>query len=92
MVKREEGVGGSQHRGAGEDGGADRRLAEAVVRQLIAAIEASGETPYAIAKRSGISKSTLSKFLGGTRPNLTIETLAKLCVQLGLTIQLERER
>jgi transcriptional regulator with XRE-family HTH domain len=79
----------SRPSGGGEEVDEGRKLADAIVHQLIEAIEASGETPYALAKRSGVSPSTLSKFLGGTRPNLTIETLAKLCIELGLTIRLE---
>jgi DNA-binding Xre family transcriptional regulator len=92
MMKKADNKRGELDRTRDGEGAQDaaNQIAGSLIKDLIAAIEASGTTPYAIAKRSGISKSTLSKFLLGTRPNLTIDTIAKLCVHLGLTIKLER--
>ena len=63
-------------------------LATYVVLKLKEAIEQSGSSAYMIAKRTGISESTMSKFLSGEKQNLTIETLTKLCVDLGLIVML----
>lgn len=72
-----------------EKEGRGEAIESAIVEQVRAAIEGSGLTMYALARESGISQSTLSKFLSGSRPNLTIETLAKLCDALGLVVRLE---
>jgi len=85
----------------GKDGAADRvvafvdRNAQAealetyIVLQLKEGIERSGLTGYALAKRTGLAQSTVSKFLNGEQMNLTIETLARLCVELDLIVLLE---
>jgi DNA-binding phage protein len=72
-----------------EKEGRSEAIETAIIDQVRAAIEGSGRTMYALAAESGISQSTLSKFLSGSRPNLTIETLAKLCDALGLVVRLE---
>ena len=46
----------------------------------------------AIEKRTGVTQSYLSKLMKGERGNLTIETLAKLAVELGMTVRLEPAR
>ena len=53
--------------------------------QLRAAIENYGKTQYAIAKATGISKSTLSRFMSGERglPMKTLDRLAD-CLDLNL--------
>jgi transcriptional regulator with XRE-family HTH domain len=50
-----------------------------VTGQLRAKIKASGETGYALAKRSGVSQATLSRFLRGAAiDGPTLDTLAAL--------------
>jgi DNA-binding Xre family transcriptional regulator len=60
-----------------------------VVLQVKEAIANSGLTGYALAQRTGLSQSAISKFLSGSRLNLTIDTLARLCAELGLVLRLE---
>src|ERR1700753_3574152 len=67
-------------------------IVEAIVSTLQAAIEAAGVSRYEIAKRTGITQSLLSRLVNGERPNVTIETLAKLAVELGLTVRVERPK
>jgi len=62
-----------------------------IVLQLKEAIERSGLTGYALAKRTGVAQSTISKFLSGEQMNLTIETLAKLCVEVGAVVRLDQK-
>lgn len=56
-----------------------------ISEQLKAAIEASGESKYAIAKASGVKQPTLSKFTMGGR-GLHIESVDALCEYLGLEL------
>jgi DNA-binding Xre family transcriptional regulator len=63
-------------------------LATYIVLQLKEAIARSGFTAYAISKRTGISQSAITKFLNGEKLNLTIDTLTKLCADLGLIVML----
>lgn len=58
-----------------------RKLSE----QLRHAIETCGESRYAIAKATGISESTLSRFISGER-GLPMKTLDRLGEYLGLEI------
>ena len=67
-------------------------LATYIVLQLKEAIANSGSSAYAIAKRSNVSESSISKFIRGEKPNLTLDTLAKLCVDLGLVVMLVPKR
>lgn len=52
------------------------------------AVNASGETPYAIAKGAGVNRSQLSRLLSGER-GLNSETIEKLADYLGLRITIE---
>jgi transcriptional regulator with XRE-family HTH domain len=54
--------------------------------QLRQAIANSGMTRYAIAKRTGISEATLSRFVTGTRAGLSMQALDALGECLGLKI------
>jgi DNA-binding Xre family transcriptional regulator len=63
-------------------------LATYIVLQLKEAIGRSGSSAYAIAKRTGVSESAIGKFLSGEKLNLTLETLTKLCADLGLVVML----
>jgi predicted XRE-type DNA-binding protein len=67
-------------------------MVESVLTTLRAAIENAEISRYAIEKRTGVTQSYLSKLMKGERGNLTIETLAKLAVELGLMVQLEPAR
>lgn len=64
-----------------------RRLTE-LIR---AAIETSDLTPYEIAKRSGVDKASLSRFIAGDR-SLSLESIEKLAPELGLEITAKRTR
>jgi hypothetical protein len=55
--------------------------------QLRAAIEASDSTFYRIAKDAAVNWSALQRFVDGTRPDIHISTVDKLCEQLGLELQ-----
>ena len=59
--------------------------------QIRRAVEACGQTPYAIAKTTGISKSTLSRFLSDKR-GLPMKTLDLLADHLDLNIVLGKEK
>jgi predicted XRE-type DNA-binding protein len=63
-------------------------MVESILTTLRAAIENADISRYAIEKRKGVTQSYLSKLMKGERGNLTIETLAKLAVELGLTVRL----
>ena len=67
-------------------------MVESILTKLRAAIEAAEISRYAIEKRTGVTQSYLSKLMKGERGNLTIETLAKLAVELELTVRLEPAR
>jgi transcriptional regulator with XRE-family HTH domain len=54
--------------------------------QLRQAIAQSGMTRYEIAKRTGVSEATLSRFYTGTRPGLSMQALDALGECLGLKI------
>ena len=50
-----------------------------------AAIRASDETPYAIAKGAKVARSQLSRLLSG-ESGMTVDTLERVAVYLGLQI------
>lgn len=52
------------------------------------AIRASNETPYAIAKGSGVARSQLSRLLSG-ESGLSVESIERLADYLGLRITIE---
>ena len=58
--------------------------------QLRAAIKAKDATLYRIAKDSDVDWGTLQRFLDGTRPNIRIETVDKLCEYLGLELRVKK--
>ncbi|MFH1919216.1 MAG: helix-turn-helix domain-containing protein [Planctomycetota bacterium] len=60
--------------------------------QLRAAIEASEETYYRIAKDAEVDWGTLQRFVDGRRPNIRIDTVDKLCEQLGLELRPKKGR
>jgi hypothetical protein len=59
--------------------------------QLRRAIEAEDVTLYRIAKDADVDWGTLKRFLDGTRPNVRIDTVDKLCEELGLELQPEKK-
>jgi hypothetical protein len=59
----------------------------AISDQLRAEIQAQDVTLYRIAKDSDVDWGTLQRFLDGTRPNIHIETVEKLCEYFGLELQ-----
>jgi transcriptional regulator with XRE-family HTH domain len=56
-----------------------------VIAQLKAAIDASGMTRYALAKRSGVTQAQLSRFMAGKR-TLGLPAVEKICAVLRLTL------
>lgn len=57
-----------------------------ISEQLKSAISEYGDTPYALAKASGVSQAALSRFINGER-GLTLDSVEKLCEVLGLELQ-----
>jgi DNA-binding Xre family transcriptional regulator len=55
--------------------------------QLRAAIEAADATFYRIAKNANVNWSALQRFVDGSRPDIRISTVDKLCESLGLELQ-----
>jgi len=53
-----------------------------------AAVKASDQTPYAIAKGAGVARSQLSRLMSGER-GLNTDTIEKLAGHLGLRITIE---
>ena len=58
-----------------------------ISRQLRAAINASDATLYRIAKNAVVDWGTLQRFLDGSRPNIRIDTIDRLCEELGLELR-----
>ena len=54
--------------------------------QLREAIETAGATRYEIAKVSGVSQSTLSRFILRQRPGLSFDAMDRVGLALGLSI------
>jgi transcriptional regulator with XRE-family HTH domain len=54
--------------------------------QLRDAIEKAGVSRYEISKATGVSQSTLSKFVLGTRPGLSFDAMDRIGEFLGLVI------
>jgi transcriptional regulator with XRE-family HTH domain len=53
-----------------------------------AAVKASDQTPYAIAKGANVARSQLSRLLSG-ESGMTVDTLERLADHLGLRIVIE---
>ncbi len=56
-----------------------------IADQLLAAIQASGETHYAIGKRAGLAPDQIDRFVSGER-DIRLSTAAKIAQALGLTL------
>lgn len=54
--------------------------------QLRAAIDGADVTLYRIAKDAQVDWGTIQRFVDGTRPNIRIDTIEKLCEYLGLEL------
>ena len=59
----------------------------AVSVQLRAAIEKADASLYRIAQDADVDWGMLRYFLDGTRPNIRIDTVDRLCEQLGLELR-----
>ncbi len=57
-----------------------------ITEQLRAYIENSGQTRYQIAKETGVSQASLSRFVSGARPTLSMTSLDALAQHLGLQL------
>ncbi len=60
--------------------------------RLRAAIDAADVTLYRIAKDASVDWGTIQRFMDGTRPNIRIDTLERLCEYLGLDLQPKKKR
>jgi hypothetical protein len=63
-----------------------------VSNQLRAAIKQADATLYRIAKDADVDWGMLRYFLDGTRANIRIDTVDKLCECLGLELQPKKNR
>lgn len=61
-----------------------------IVEQLRQAVQASGQTPYALAKLAGIDRAALGRFVHRER-GLTLDSAASLCTVLGLELRRVRK-
>ena len=59
-----------------------------LTKAIAAAVKASNQTPYAIAKGAGVARSQLSRLLSGER-GMTTDTIERLADYLGLRITIE---
>jgi len=59
-----------------------------LTKAIAAAVKASDQTPYAIAKGAGVARSQLSRLLSGER-GMSTETIERLADYLGLQITIE---
>ena len=62
-----------------------------LTKAIRAAVKASEQTPYAIAKSAGVARSQLSRLLSGER-GLNSETIERLADFLGLEIVIRPKR
>ena len=63
-----------------------------ISNQLQAAIKLRDATLYRIAKDAAVDWGTLQRFLDGSRPNIRIDTVDRLCEGLGLELQPKKSR
>ena len=59
-----------------------------LTKAIAAAVKASDQTPYAIAKGAGVARSQLSRLLSGER-GMTTDTIERLADYLELRITIE---
>jgi transcriptional regulator with XRE-family HTH domain len=59
-----------------------------LTKAISAAVRASDQTPYAIAKGAGVARSQLSRLMSGER-GLNTDTIERLAEYLGLRITIE---
>ncbi len=57
-----------------------------ISKQLRDAIESKDVTLYRISRDAEVDWGTLQRFLDGSRPNIRIDTVDKLCEYLGLEL------
>ena len=66
--------------------------AAGIINKLIEAIEAAkarGITHYQLSQRTGIPQSTLSRLMRRERGSLKVETVEKLCRELGFELEIQ---
>jgi plasmid maintenance system antidote protein VapI len=59
-----------------------------LTKAIASAVNASDQTPYAIAKGAGVARSQLSRLMSGER-GLNTDTIERLADYLGLQITIE---
>jgi transcriptional regulator with XRE-family HTH domain len=59
--------------------------------QLREAIEKAGVSRYELSKKTGVSQSTLSKFILGQRPGLSFDALDRIGQELGLVLVVKKK-
>jgi len=63
-----------------------------VSESLRRAIRARGETHYRISRESGVDTKVIDRFVSGERPNITAQTIDRLCHYLGLELRRKKRR
>lgn len=65
-----------------------------IIERLIQEIqraEAKGVTRYQLSQRTGIQQSTLSRLMNRERESLKVETVEKLCEELGFVLDMRKK-
>ena len=63
-----------------------------ISEQLRETVERCGETHYRIGKEADVDISVVDRFVSGERPNITAQTIDRLCDYLGLELCSKRPR
>ena len=71
---------------------AAKAMKRAVVRHLSAAMQAQGMTQAELARRMGTSAAAVHRLLDRDETGLTLATLARACVALGVSLGITRLR
>lgn len=64
-----------------------------IIERLIRAVENAerrGVTRYQLSQRTGIPQSTLTRLMNRERDSLKIETVERLCLELGFTLRMQK--
>ncbi len=63
-----------------------------VSERLRQTIQASGQTHYRITQESGVATAVIDRFVSGERPNITAQTIDRLCDYFGLELCRKKQR
>jgi len=68
------------------------KCAQSITETLLEAIERSGLSDYAIAKRSGVPQPTVTRFRNGSHRTIKLDTADKLAQMLGCRLVIGNPR